>query len=346
MLTFDKYYRPFDRNCWQGRVDHQSDRDAFRWHQVVEELDLASGSLTPPPVEDRGFCFLGFCCDEGVKRNKGRAGAVKAPASIRKEMSNLPCWFDHRSRLFDAGDILCPGGDLDGAQAALSRAVEQICTLGLFPLLLGGGHEIAFGHFRGLLPEKKRRNPGTASSIGIINFDAHFDLRPYHPGEGSSGTAFSQMAGLCKEKNEPFAYFCTGIQQYGNTRSLFKTAEQLGTQYIMAKNLGPKTLRKSRKQLTRFIRRHQHIYLTICSDVFSSAYAPGVSAPQPFGLHPETVLALVKHIAASGKMMSMDIAEVSPRFDEDNRTAKLAAIVLFAVVNSLVKPRQRRLKEE
>ncbi len=118
MLTFEKYYRPLDKSSWQGRVDHPSDRDAFRWHQVVEELNLASPALTPPVVEGRGFCFLGFCCDEGVKRNKGRAGAVKAPAFIRAEMSNLPCWFDHRSRLFDAGDILCPGGDLDGRHPA------------------------------------------------------------------------------------------------------------------------------------------------------------------------------------------------------------------------------------
>jgi formiminoglutamase len=88
--------------------------------------------------------------------------------------------------------------------------------------------------------------------------------------------------------------------------------------------------------LKKFIKRHQHIYLTICADVFSSAFAPGVSAPQPFGLHPEVVLKLVKHVIQSGKVVSADIAEVSPRFDEDNQTAKLAAITIYAIINTII----------
>jgi formiminoglutamase len=49
------------------------------------------------------------------------------------------------------------------------------------------------------------------------------------------------------------------------------------------------------------------------------------------------VLKLLKHVIATKKVVGFDIAEVAPRFDEDNRTAKLAAIVIFAVINSLVK---------
>ena len=86
--------------------------------------------------------------------------------------------------------------------------------------------------------------------------------------------------------------------------------------------------------INNFISGKDHIYLTICADVFSSAYAPGVSAPQPFGLHPEIVLKLIKHIISSGKVISCDIAEVSPRFDEDNRTSKLAAVTIFAIINT------------
>ncbi|MHA1928492.1 MAG: arginase family protein, partial [Candidatus Thorarchaeota archaeon] len=36
--------------------------------------------------------------------------------------------------------------------------------------------------------------------------------------------------------------------------------------------------------------------------------------------------------AGSEKVTSVDIAEVSPRFDEDNQTAKLAAIIVYAIV--------------
>ena len=81
-----------------------------------------------------------------------------------------------------------------------------------------------------------------------------------------------------------------------------------------------------------FIEQHNHLYVTICSDVFNSAYAPGVSAPQPFGLDPETVLKFIKYVFRSNKVIAFDIAEVSPRFDHDNNTAKLAAVIIYAII--------------
>lgn len=334
-MPFKKVYRPLDKNTWQGRIDDFQNRDAFRWHQVVEIVDLHDSAIKPVPKDQKGFCFLGFCCDEGVLRNKGRRGAAKAPLSIRKEMANLPVYFEPSSRLFDAGDINAAGHDMETAQQALSEAVTRILALDMFPVLLGGGHEIAFGHFRGLASRLSNQSPDPGSNIGIINFDAHFDLRPYDRTGGSSGSSFLQVADFCAGNNLPFSYFCVGIQQCGNTRSLFNTADRLGAQYIMAKDIKGKPLKKACEKLSGFIAGCDNIYLSICSDVFSAADAPGVSAPQPLGLDPETVLTLIKHILKSGKTISLDIAEVSPRFDNDNQTAKLAAIIFFAVVNYL-----------
>jgi formiminoglutamase len=94
-----------------------------------------------------------------------------------------------------------------------------------------------------------------------------------------------------------------------------------------------------KKKLDVFLAGNDVIYVTICADVFSSAFAPGVSAPQPFGLHPETVLRLLKHVLASDKVVSFDFAEVSPRFDSDDNTAKLAAVFVYALVNALAQSR-------
>ena len=69
--------------------------------------------------------------------------------------------------------------------------------------------------------------------------------------------------------------------------------------------------------------------------MFNSAFAPGVSSLQPFGLNPELALIFIKEILKSKKVISFDIAEVSPRFDHDKRTAKLAAIIIYAVITSL-----------
>ncbi|MCK5378194.1 MAG: formimidoylglutamase, partial [Acidobacteria bacterium] len=76
-MTELTHYTPPDTARWTGRVDDLDDRDAFRWHQVIEPLDLSA------PIEEIsgrsrwGFCLLGYCCDHGVALNLGRTGAAR-----------------------------------------------------------------------------------------------------------------------------------------------------------------------------------------------------------------------------------------------------------------------------
>ena len=78
---------------WDGRVDSTTDYDAFRWHQWVKPLEL--NQEVEIPESKLAFAFIGFCSEQGVKRNKGRVGTALAPDFIRGQMSNLPCTF-HR----------------------------------------------------------------------------------------------------------------------------------------------------------------------------------------------------------------------------------------------------------
>lgn len=330
-----KRYAAPSSHVWQGRVDSTVNYDAFRWHQWVRTLDLTN-PIIPLDEQLLGIAFLGFCSDEGVRRNKGRGGASNGPASIRKELSNLPCWFDEAVCLFDAGDIRCDDGNLEASQQALADAVALLLAAGLFPIVLGGGHEIAYGHFNGLRQYLSSRGDSTAP--GIINFDAHLDLRPYPEG-GSSGTMFRQIADDCLRSEETFSYLCLGVQRYGNTVDLFKTADALGVRTILSKDLAEQTAWEILDTVEDFMKPLPHLYVTICSDVFSSAFAPGVSATQPVGLDPELCLRLLKQIFRTGKVMGFDIAEVSPRFDQDNTTANLAKVLIFAVVNALATER-------
>ena len=65
---------------------------------------------------------------------------------------------------------------------------------------------------------------------------------------------------------------------------------------------------------------------------FSSAYAPGVSAPSSLGMEPLFVLELLKHIFKSNKIVSCDIAELNPTYDIDGITASLAARLVDIIV--------------
>lgn len=326
-------YKASTKKNWHGRIDSLTNPDSFRWHQSVKDLNLVNPKIHEIEHNKKNFCFLGFVCDEGVNRNLGRVGASKGSAYLRREMSNLAWDSDLNIGLFDAGNIVCKEKKLEEAQHALSEAIFKILSLDLIPVLLGGGHDIAFGHFIGI--SNYLRSNKLTHKVGIINFDAHFDLRPVQTGIGSSGTMFSQIAEYENNIGSDFNYYCVGIQTYANTKSLFKRADELGVKFELAKNINPSKIDELKDRIGKFIEDQKHIYLTICADVFSSAHAPGVSAPQPFGLHPEIALELIKYVVASGKVISFDLAEIAPRFDEDSRTAKLGAVLIYAIINTM-----------
>jgi len=311
---------------WTGRIDDPHDPLARRWHQVVEPWPC---DAPLPAAGAKAVCLVGFPTDEGVRRNQGRPGAAAAPGLIRRGLANLPCLFDDKLRLLDLGDVTTVGGDLEGAHEGLARLVAEVVAAGCFPIVLGGGHDVALAHFEGL-----RRGLGVPPRI--VNFDAHLDLRPYDPAVGvHSGNSFSRAAARCKERGEPFRYHVIGVQQSANTRSLFRVAEELGAEWFMARDVEGDGAAAVAARIDAWGADEAPIQATLCCDVLGAAHAPGVSAPQPFGLAPETVLEAMRRLARGGRAAGLDVAEVSPRFDEDNRTAKLAAVLIYAWVNAL-----------
>lgn len=340
-----KLYQSPDMAHWKGRIDSLTLFDAFRWHQWIKPLNLQEADpLKPLSPAELKIAFIGFCCDEGIRLNRGRHGASDGPDSIRKALSSLPCAFTENVHLYDAGNILCDEeAPLEESQAALGNAVANLLDLGCFPIVLGGGHELAFGHWSGLYKHLKTEHP--SESLKIVNFDAHFDLRPYQPDEHhiasgpSSGTMFRQIADVCSKSGDHFDYLCLGIQKRGNTVDLFKVARALDTEYWLAVDMVNEALEPQLTKLSETVEGAKHLYVTLCTDVIASSFAPGVSAPQPLGLHPEMVTQMIKQLMKTGKVMGFDVAEVSPRFDHDNVTASLASTVIFAVVNELAELR-------
>lgn len=327
-------YHPGNEAAWKGRIDSTTDYDAFRWHQWVLPLDLESAKAPPlrahgsPPAA--GAAFIGFVCDEGVRRNLGRPGARRGPAAIRTESANLPCSFGPGFALYDAGDVECEGPALEEAQRLLGEKVAAIAALGLFPVVLGGGHETAYGHWLGQRAAAARHD----AIGGIINFDAHFDLRPY-PDGGGSGSMFRQIADDLAARGEPFRYLCLGVQKRSNTVALFRDAESLGARWLLARDIAEGGAAVAYPEIDRFVASVDRIMLTICADVVSSAWAPGVSSPQALGLDPETLLRMMKRALGSGKVTGLDLCEVSPREGGPDATASLASTLLFAGINAL-----------
>ncbi|MGZ5262394.1 MAG: formimidoylglutamase [Kaistella sp.] len=293
---------------WQGRFD---DDDPL-YHRIFQRVSLESscGSISP-----NDFVLHGFAVDEGVKRNKGRAGAKDAPDIIRKNMSNFPV-VNPEFSLKDFGNISCDDGNLEKSQHQLAEKVAEVLKLKAKSVVLGGGHEVTYAHYSGI------RKAFANSKIGIINIDAHFDNREPENGVGpSSGTGFWQIA-----QESDINSLHIGIQRNSNTLKLFDTAHQYGMKYILADELFFENLPTVYQKIDDLVTACDILYLTVCMDVFNASVAPGVSASAYNGIFPDAAfMHFFRHILKSEKLMALDIAEVNPSLDIEQRTARLAA---------------------
>ncbi|OAN18113.1 formimidoylglutamase [Photobacterium jeanii] len=360
-MPIDTRTAVIDMSPWQGRHDPEDGELGMRWHHKVMPADNAN---------EQGIMLLGFACDEGVNRNKGRTGAYDAPMAIRRTLANM-AWH-HKEPVYDGGNIHCNDGNLEQAQLRLADDVARALRQKHKVIVFGGGHEVAWGTFQGLgnylLQKQNIEQPlddvswtATPSSqatqhanqatnnhiprIGIINFDAHFDLRnlPDSLGGtlGSSGTPFHQAARFCELQGWPFQYACLGVSRPSNTQALFAKADKLGVTYIEDTELTYNKLDHALEALNHFIAQCDHLYLTIDMDAFPAAVAPGVSAPAAKGIPLDIAEALLQPIFNARnahherKLLVADIAELNPRFDIDNQTTLLAARLAWLIAQAI-----------
>jgi formiminoglutamase len=275
------------------------------------------------PTSRGGSALLGFASDEGVRRNFGRVGAAGGPAAIRAVLSRLAVHAP--TRLYDAGDVTCTDEDLEGAQESLAERIAALLDQGIRPVVLGGGHEIAYGSFLGLA---KHLGEALASTdVLIVNLDAHFDLR--RAPRPNSGTPFRQMAELCAARGARFRYLCLGISEGANTSALFERAKALEVEYRLDEEMRATQGGELCDLLRRRIASVDRVYLSIDLDVLPEAVAPGVSGPAARGVALEIVEDLVDAVLSSGKLALADIAEYNPALDRDGQTARVAARLAY-----------------
>ncbi len=310
-------YQLSNRKYWTGRKSNPNIENQY-WYQEIELWDV--DNLKEKDKIDIGL--VGYVCDEGVRRNLGRTGTKEGPKALREKLGKLPIHFSSK-RIADFGDIICVDQNMEACQKAFSNLISKLISQHIFPIAIGGGHDMAYAHFMGI---RKALKNTPKNRIGIINFDAHFDLRPVE-NKSNSGTPFNQIITELKKTNETIDYFAIGIQQQSNTKKLFEIAKNEKVDYVINYDCesSDEDIKSLKNKLLPFIDKNDFIYITIDMDGFSSAYAPGVSAPSPLGFTPYFVFKMINFLFDTDKVISCDIAELNPKLDRDNLTANLAS---------------------
>ncbi|MGN6441234.1 MAG: formimidoylglutamase [Arthrobacter sp.] len=295
---------------WTGRFDGDGPGHRRWWLGVNSGSMWCIGDAAAKPA-----ALLGFASDEGVRRNKGRTGACTAPAAVRKALGPLAFHLDRT--VIDVGDVVVSGEDLEAGQDRLGRAVAALLDGGHQTVVLGGGHETAYASYLGVAASTAVQS---GRRLGVLNLDAHFDLRDEPI--PSSGTPFLQMARAEADAGREFRYAVVGISEPNNTQVLFDTAQKLGVQYLLDEDCDADRVRDF---VGSFLAGIDVLYLTIDLDVLPAAVAPGVSAPAAYGVPLHVISAECRQGAQSGKLLHLDVAELNPAFDIDGRTARTAA---------------------
>jgi len=296
--------------------------DDPRLGEVVEFWEGDLDALKPGRA-----VLLGFPQDEGVRRNNGRAGAAEAPREIRRFLYRLTLWdgvsdvnLAERPPL-DLGNVWLDG-PLERTQEVLGKVIGTILEKGAVPVVLGGGHETAYGHYLGYVNARSR--------LGIINIDAHLDVRPCLGGLGHSGSPFRQAL---KHPTQPLPganYVCLGAQPQSVSWQHWAYVHRRGGLVYWAPKLWWSLPKRFRQQLQRLHEADCHIYVTIDADAVRAVEVPGVSAPNPSGLLVgDDVITCARLAGRFPSVSSFDLVEINPRFDRDGQSARWAALVVW-----------------
>jgi formiminoglutamase len=279
--------------------------------------------------------LVGFPQDEGVSRNHGRPGAAEAPHEIRHWLYRLTPW-DGEADIdlaadppLDLGNVRI-GGSLEEWQQALGEVVGAVLRSSAVPIVLGGGHETAYGHYLGYV--------AADMPVGIINVDAHLDVRPCPDGRGHSGSPFRQMLEHPTHPLPDERYVCLGAHPHAVSHFHWLYARRHGSVIRWCHELEPSLTAHLLKEGDRLATAGCWVYVSIDADVARMADVPGVSAPNPAGLLGWEVLAAARVAGRSAAVSSLDLVEINPRFDRDGQSARWGALVVW---NFLIGLRQR-----
>ena len=283
--------------------------------------DLISDSASNADV-----VILGVPTDEGIARNGGRAGAAQAPDAIREWFRKLtpyagPQFQKHLDdiRIADVGNVA--SGGLDAMHEEASQTALELIAAGKIVISLGGGHDITYPLVKGF-----GRAQHVPTEIGLINIDAHLDVREKKNGLHHSGSSFRLLIedGIVSGRN--FAEI--GIQSFAAVKDHFEWVIQQGSRILTFEDATTAHLPNAFEECEFGITHGDPefpIYLSFDMDSVRASDAPGVSAPAPIGFLAEEAYELAVAAGLSKNVRMLDIVEVSPPHDVDGRTARLAA---------------------
>lgn len=246
-----------------------------------------------------------------------RPGARFGPQRIRQVSIGIEEYSVYMDRsleevsFYDGGDLDLPFGNVDESLRIIGEAAEEILEDGKFPLFIGGEHLIS-------LPVIKKVHDKYGNDLVILHFDAHADLRESYLGcPNSHASVIRRLTDFMPGRN---------IYQFGirsGTKDEFQYADK-NTNMFKFEVFEP--LKSVMKDIG-----ERPVYVTLDIDVLDPAFANGTGTPEPGGISSKELIESVK-LLKDLNLVGFDLVEVSPPYDDSDRTALAAAKVIREVI--------------
>jgi arginase len=294
----------------------------------------------------RAVGIIGVPMDLGA----GRRGVDMGPYAIRYaglEHSLLEMGMD----VVDHHNIAVPGpesgsvGDTHAKfdeliEAACATLREKVCTIARedqFPLVLGGDHSIAIGTVAGLVD--------AWGDVGVLWVDAHGDINT--PQTSPSGNVHGMPVATILGKSglgARLGWTARAINPQRvvlfGTRTLDPgertTIRQLGVRMFTMSEIDQRGVKPCLQEAVSLLQGQGGIHISFDIDAVDPLEAPGVGTPWPGGLTYREAHLAMELLAETGYVSSMEVVEVNPIADHENRTGKLAAELILSALGRTI----------
>jgi formiminoglutamase len=266
------------------------------------------------------------------KPSISHSGASFAPDAIRKCLNSFTTYNIEEEtdisnqQIIDFGDITMHPTSIEECHQRIYQATKEVTQTQSAPLtiILGGDHSITTSTVKAIKETK--------GTVGIIQLDAHHDLRNTEDGGPTNGTPFRRLIEEGHLKGEHLIQI--GIRNYANAKAYHDYAIENGVTVYTMKDVRQHPIAELiQDALNKLENKVDTIYLSVDMDVLDQAYAPGCPAIGPGGMDPDTLAEAVQRAIQHPKVQTMDIVEIDPMLDIRDMTSRIASLL---IINTLI----------
>ncbi|HXT47525.1 MAG TPA: agmatinase family protein [Gemmatimonadaceae bacterium] len=275
-----------------------------------------------------------------AKTSISPSSGATAPQAIREMFGAVsPYNFDRDIDLAsvltvrDAGDARMHVSDLTRSRAGIKDAVAAVLarSQGALTVVLGGDHSIS-------APSVEAFKKHTNGAVGLVQLDAHMDLRNADDAGESNGTPIRQLldAGTLDGRN----IAQVGIHAFSNARAYRDVAREAGITQISAREVAHTPAADIiARALVIAGANTDAIYVTVDMDVLDQAFAPGVTALVPGGMTSWQLFEMLFALGSDPRVRAIDIVEIDPVQDPRRATVRVAAHAMLNFLTGLASRR-------